>query len=321
MPKLYGAQRMVLQALLDAAGNSASFIEDSRLAQATRIAIGDMRNWLETLEGDDYINLARTETGFSASLTAKGRLALGLLPPAATSSPGHGSGTASSPAPVTTAPSVRTILILAANPRETERLRLDEEVKKIEQGLERSRKRDQFRLVAKWAVTVDDLRRALLDHEPEIVHFAGHGSGDRGGGGAPGRDFITAAGGEQEGVAFENDSGQVQLISSDALARLFALCSGFVRCVVFNACYSEAQASAVARHIDYVIGMTKAIGDAAAIQFAVGFYDALGAGRDFKTAFQFGCSAIDLKGSPDYMTPVLKEKSQAVPPVASDPIR
>ena len=34
---------------------------------------------------------------------------------------------------------MRTILILAANPKGTERLRLDEEVKKIEQGLERSR--------------------------------------------------------------------------------------------------------------------------------------------------------------------------------------
>ena len=35
--------------------------------------------------------------------------------------------------------SSRTILILASNPSNTERLRLDEEVKKIEQGLERAR--------------------------------------------------------------------------------------------------------------------------------------------------------------------------------------
>ena len=72
---------------------------------------------------------------------------------------------------------VRTLLILAANPKGTERLRLDEEVKKIEQGLERSKRRDQFKLVVKWAVTDDDLRRAMLDNEPEIVHFSGHGSG------------------------------------------------------------------------------------------------------------------------------------------------
>ena len=32
-------------------------------------------------------------------------------------------------------------------------------------------------------------------------------------------------------------------------------------------------------HIDFVVGMKRAIGDEAAIKFAVGFYDALGAGR------------------------------------------
>ena len=42
-----------------------------------------------------------------------------------------------------------TILILAENPKNTERLRLDEEVKKIEQGLERAKKRDEFNLVVK----------------------------------------------------------------------------------------------------------------------------------------------------------------------------
>src|SRR6516164_1129321 len=83
---------------------------------------------------------------------------------------------------------MRTIVILAANPKSTERLRLDEEVKKIEQGLERSKRRDQFKLVVKWAVTDDDLRRALLDHQPEIVHFSGHGTGT--GKGGPGRDLV-----------------------------------------------------------------------------------------------------------------------------------
>ena len=44
--------------------------------------------------------------------------------------------------------------------------------------------------------------------------------------------------------------------------------------------------------------MKRAIGDEAAIKFAVGFYDALGAGRDFESAFKFGCSAIAWKGIP-----------------------
>jgi CHAT domain-containing protein len=184
----------------------------------------------------------------------------------------------------------KTILFLAANPRGTHRLRLDEEVKKIEQGLERSKRRSEFKMVQKWAVTDDDLRRAMLDHEPEIVHFSGHGSG-------------------ADGLAFEDDSGQVQLISGEALARLFELCCDSVKCVVLNACYSEDQADAIAQHIDYVVGMNKAIGDVAAIKFAVGFYDALGAGKDYEAAFKFGRSAIDLKGIPEYLTPVIKTKA------------
>jgi CHAT domain-containing protein len=204
-------------------------------------------------------------------------------------------------------PPVRTLLILAANPKGTERLRLDEEVKRIEQELERSKKRDQFKLVVKWAVTDDDLRRAMLDHEPEIVHFSGHGVGS--GRGGAGRDFIVDQEDETSGLVFEDDSGYVQRISGDALARLFALFADSVKCVVLNACYSEVQANAISQHIDYVVGMKKAIGDEAAIKFAVGFYDALGAGRDFDLAYKFGCIAIDLKGIPEYLTPVLKKKS------------
>ncbi|MBV8128140.1 MAG: TIR domain-containing protein [Planctomycetaceae bacterium] len=216
---------------------------------------------------------------------------------------------------------MRTILILASNPRTTKRLRLDEEVKKIEQGLERSKRRDQFKLVVKWAVTDDELRRAMLDNEPEIVHFSGHGSGESQGG--QGRDLVPVQVKESGGLAFEDDGGHVQLITGDALARLFELCADSVKCVVLNACYSEAQANAISQHIDYVVGMKKAIGDEAAIKFAVGFYDALGAGRDFETAYKFGCSAIDLKGIPEYLTPVLKKKSISVtvptPPSSASP--
>ena len=212
---------------------------------------------------------------------------------------------------------VRTLLILAANPKGTERLRLDEEVKKIEQGLERSKRRDQFKLVVKWAVTDDDLRRAMLDNEPEIVHFSGHGLGS--GHGDSGRDFVTDREEETGGLVFEDDSGQTQLISGDALARLFELCADSVKCVVLNACYSEVQAKAISQHIGYVVGMKKAIGDEAAIKFAVGFYDALGAGRNFETAYKFGCSAIDLKGIPEYLTPVLKKSISVTVPTQPSP--
>jgi hypothetical protein len=43
------------------------------------------------------------------------------------------------------------ILILAANPKNSSPLRLDEEVREIDAGLTRARKREQFELEQKWA--------------------------------------------------------------------------------------------------------------------------------------------------------------------------
>ena len=64
--------------------------------------------------------------------------------------------------------------------------------------------------------------------------------------------------------------------SADTLAGFFELFADKLECVVLNACYSEIQAEVIAKHIPYVIGMKKAIGDTAAIEFSVAFYDALG---------------------------------------------
>ena len=195
---------------------------------------------------------------------------------------------------------MKKILILTANPKDTDKLRLDEEVRAIQAGLERSRSRDQFEIISKWAVRPDDLRRALLDHEPQLVHFSGHGAGTN-------------------GLVLENNVGQMKLVSAQSLARLFRLFQDKVECVLLNACYSEVQAEAIHQHIDQVIGMSQALGDRAAIEFAVGFYDGLGAGRSYADAFEFGLSAIDLEGIPETDTPQLKQRSPSPPPTtASD---
>ncbi len=160
---------------------------------------------------------------------------------------------------------VQTILILTANPKDTSRLRLDREVRDIEFGLQRAKNRDQFVVKSMFAVRPRDIQRAMLEINPSIVHFSGHGT-------------------EDEGLVFEDETGSTKLVDGEALAGLFELFAETVECVVLNGCYSEVQAEAAAQHINYVIGMKKAIGDKAAIEFAVGFYDALGAGRTVEFA-------------------------------------
>ena len=68
------------------------------------------------------------------------------------------------------------------------------------------------------------------------------------------------------------------------------------------------QAKAISKHIPFVIGMNSSVSDDAALEFAVGFYDALGAGRSIQAAFELGRNAIALKGIPEDKTPKLRTK-------------
>ena len=201
---------------------------------------------------------------------------------------------------------MKTILILAANPQSTTRLRLDEELRDIEAGLRRSQQRDQFTLTQRLAVRPRDIQRAMLEETPQIVHFTGHGEGEA-------------------GLVFEDETGQAQRVSGEALAELFALFADPaefpdpVHCVVLNGCYSQVQAEAIAEHVPYVVGMTQTVGDRAAIEFAVGFYDALGAGHSVEFAFKLGCAAISLAGKSEQSTPVLIHHQSPIPPTPPTP--
>ena len=167
--------RRILQAIKEAQGDSPDLIEDQDIAKSISMPVQDLRDLLEILGESGYILLDQDSGGYAARIIAKGRLALKSLLPLETilSSVGSGSPGGS----LEGIRSMRTILLLAANPKDTKRIRLDEEQRRIEQALERGKKRDEFRLVSKWAVTDDDLRRAILENEPDIVHFSGHGNG------------------------------------------------------------------------------------------------------------------------------------------------
>ncbi|BAY93225.1 MULTISPECIES: AAA-like domain-containing protein [unclassified Tolypothrix] len=181
------------------------------------------------------------------------------------------------------------ILFLTAEPTDTARLRLQKELQEIKQKLQLANQRARFLLEFGFAVRPGDVSQELLNFQPHIVHFSGHG--------------IST--GE---LCFENELGKMQPVTPQALAALFELVAHQVQCVVLNACYSDIQARAIAQHISFVIGMNRAIGDQAAIAFAVGFYKALGANRSPEEAYEFGCVEIQLQGIPEESTPVLRKK-------------
>ena len=184
--------------------------------------------------------------------------------------------------------SKKKILFIGANPLSTTSLRIDEEFREIDNGLRLSSGRELFDLSISTATRPNDLRREILRHEPNFIHFSGHG--------------------EQEGIVLEDANGNPSLVSKEALSDLFDLFKDKTKCVILNSCYSEEQAKAISNSIDYVIGMKRAVPDKAAIQFSIGFYDAIGAGRNIDDAFRFGKNAIKLNNVTGADIPILLQK-------------
>jgi CHAT domain-containing protein len=183
------------------------------------------------------------------------------------------------------------ILFLAADPSDASRLRLGQELRDIKERLRIAKAPEKYQLEQRESVRVADITQAIFDIEPNIIHFSGHGT-------------------SQGELCFENGLGKVQSVKADALAAMFEFFAQHVNCVVLNACYSEIQAKAIAQHIPFVIGMNDAIGDQAAISFAVGFYKALAANRSIEDAYKFGCLEIRLQGIPEHIKPVIFVKKK-----------
>ena len=186
------------------------------------------------------------------------------------------------------------ILVVAANPLGSSPLQLDQEVKTIQEALRRSRKRDNFVVEYRLAATPSELRRALLDVEPHVLHFSGHGAGEQG---------LLFVSDESASAFYRSDSGEVRsraanineikFVPAQPLANLLQLCEDHLECVVLNACYSDVQGNAISVNIPYMIGMRDVVEDRVAIKFSQGFYDAIGAGKSYEKAFEWGKVAIE----------------------------
>jgi len=186
---------------------------------------------------------------------------------------------------------VVTILFLTADPSDTARLRLSQEIRDIRERLQLSKNREKFILESRESVRPADITQAIFDINPQVIHFSGHGT--------------------QNGeLCFENLQGKVQPVTPVALSALFKLVAQQLRCVILNACYSEIQAKAISQHIPYVVGMTQEIGDRAAIAFSVGFYKALAANRPIPEAHNFGCAELLLQGIQENLTPILRTQAE-----------
>jgi serine phosphatase RsbU (regulator of sigma subunit) len=180
-------------------------------------------------------------------------------------------------------------LFLSANPDDAARLHLDEEMREITARVRAAEHRDELDIVSAWAVRPDDLLQCLMEHQPHIVHFSGHGN-------------------QAEEILMLGDDHHARPVSKEALLTVFETLTDNIRIVLLNSCFSRAQAAAIVNVIDCAIGMNGAIGDQAAITFAAAFYQAIGFNRSVGDAFETGRAALMLNGISEEDTPELLVK-------------
>jgi hypothetical protein len=180
------------------------------------------------------------------------------------------------------------VLFLASDPfRDRAPLRLDEEVRAIDHALRKGTARDRLELVSHFATRTRDLQDALMRHDPQIVHFAGHA--------------------DDPGVLYLGDEyGRPRPVGKEALGKLFGILGEWIKVVVLNGCDTLPTVEVLGEVVDYAIGMNRPLTDAAALVFAEAFYGALAMGRTVKESFDLGVCQLEIVGSDESATPVLR---------------
>jgi len=163
------------------------------------------------------------------------------------------------------------VLLIGVSAIGEDRINIERELREVKAAIERSRMRDLIDVEELVGATIDQLRRKLLEKEFTFLHFFGHGF-------------------EGGLVLSGHDSGpkDVGLEALRALVKSHTSIKG----VLLNSCDSL-------RGIDkpigqFTIGMEEQIEDRPAIDFAVGFYDAVGAGSSVERAIEEGVTNVKL---------------------------
>jgi len=223
--------------------------------------------WLDVVQGIRRI-IEKMNEGLAPVSGSRGLdLSSPPIPPSTPSSQANGAG----PRPSGIPEGQNKILFLSASPESSTRLRVDIEYREVKEELLKGDHRDRFNLKTETAVQLRTLTSALMKEKPQIVHFSGHGH---------------SGGLELEGET----AGQSYIVPNDKLFSLFKLFKEKyqMRCVALCSCYSEAQAQVISSLGLYVTGMSSAVGDKAAVEFSIGFYQALAEGLSFEEAFELG---------------------------------
>ncbi len=180
------------------------------------------------------------------------------------------------------------VLYLTANPDPEYSLRVDAEVRQVQDAIRGSAFRENVSVEYRPAADLDTLIEGLNDHRPGIVHFSGHGY--------------------ERGIAVDSAKVAkcaVKTVSFDLLAKAISATDAPPEIIVLNACKSAGAQRAFLPPAKIVVVMRKSVSDLAAVAFAAKFYAAIAAGQSVKSAFAQGKVAIEQASLNEAETPDL----------------
>lgn len=158
------------------------------------------------------------------------------------------------------------VLFLTGEPDGVSRLRLDREIREVQEQVRKSEHRDAILFEYRPAARVTDMIQHLNEVEPDVIHFSGHGA--------------------TGGIALHGTDDELREMTNEELDRLLGVAPKPLKLVVFNSCNSAEQAQVAARHAAASIGMQQSIEDEAARVFAGQLYNGLGFGRSLGLAMR-----------------------------------
>lgn len=159
----------------------------------------------------------------------------------------------------------KSVLYIAASPKNIASLQVDHEFKKIKAVLDAHQDRFEL-LLPLLSVTLEEFLQARHQARPAIIHFSGHGL--------------------EEGLLFATSGNVFQVIPTEILTDVFKGIEAFTNIVVLNACYASAQAKIISANGIYVLGMNAPVTDDAALYLSENFYRFLTGGQAVEETFK-----------------------------------
>jgi hypothetical protein len=187
------------------------------------------------------------------------------------------------------------MVVITANAKDDFPLRLTDEVNVIIKAVQVSNPQCKLRFAephTRLSAQLMDLMEALVEAQPHIIHFAGHGSEE-------GHLRLMGVDGSAEELR------PSELIDFLKTMRQRSPLKG----IVFNLCHSENLLEQAAAHFDFVIGWQGELPDNKGIKFAEFLYRALALNAckfgemDFVSAFSMAKSMLNIKiqGTEEYL--------------------